>query len=194
MLGIHPWIPPSQRLVALRLLLGTSKCTHTHATFNNALSHFHCRAEPNASTCSMHIQGQYVLATHHIMVWTLESPGVIAFHPTSASTLYARGMRTDRVLHVFDLAIPGARASTVLRMGKTRRSGDGQEGLVSALVTCAADHSMMTVGTYAPGSLYLCDVRAGPVESGTITEGCCMVGHGRKNKRKTSSQWRSGQR
>ena len=93
-------------------------------------------------------------------------------------------MRTDRVLHVFDLAIPGARASTVLRMGKTRRSSDGQKGLVSALATCAADPSMLAVGTYAPGSLYLYDVRAGQVESGTIMEGRCMVGHGRKNKRK----------
>ena len=50
----------------------------------------------------------------------LESP-VVASFSHNGDKLATGGFRTDRSLHVFDVGIPG-RDSTVLRLGKTRRS------------------------------------------------------------------------
>ena len=61
----------------------------------------------------------------------MESPTVAIFSGNGQKIL-AAGFRTDRTIHIFDAAVPG-RDSTILHLGKTRRSSDGQKGLVSAL-------------------------------------------------------------
>jgi telomerase Cajal body protein 1 len=112
----------------------------------------------------------------------LESPVVVAFSHNGAK-LATGGFRTDRTLHVFDVAIPG-RDSTVLRLGKTRRSSDGQKGMTSALAY-SRDDNYLAVGTYAPGSIYVYDCRQ-ELPSGTImsNSGLCVVGHGKNHGRK----------
>ena len=121
----------------------------------------------------------------------MESPTVVAFSPDGA-TIYTGGFRTDRLLHVFDLAVPG-RVSTVLRLGKTRRSSDGQKGIVSAVATknastttttSAGNNNLLCVGTYSPGSIYLYDTRSGNLPTGTILEGMSLVGHGKGHFRR----------
>ena len=109
----------------------------------------------------------------------MEAPNVVEFSK-DGQRIFCAGFRTDRTIHIFDTAIPG-RDSTLLRLGKTRRSKDGQKGLVSAL--CMRDSSMVAVGTYAPGSIYIYDLRTGQ-PSGTILEGLCVVGHGKGHCRK----------
>lgn len=106
----------------------------------------------------------------------MEAPNVVEFSK-DGQQIFCAGFRTDRTIHVFETAIPG-RDSTVLRLGKTRRSRDGQKGLVSALDM--RDSSMVAVGTYAPGSIYIYDLRTGQ-PSGTILEGTCVVGHGKRH-------------
>jgi telomerase Cajal body protein 1 len=116
----------------------------------------------------------------------MEAPNVVEFSK-DGQQIFCAGFRTERTIHVFDTAIPG-RDSSVLRLGKTRRSRDGQKGLVSALGM--HDSSMVAVGTYAPGSIYIYDLRTGQ-PSGTILDGACVVGHGkghcRKKRRFTAS-------
>ena len=121
----------------------------------------------------------------------MESPTVVAFSPDGA-TIYTGGFRTNRLLHVFDLAVPG-RVSTVLRLGKTRRSSDGQKGIVSAVATknastttttSAGNNNLLCVGTYSPGSIYLYDTRSGNLPTGTILEGMSLVGHGKGHFRR----------
>jgi telomerase Cajal body protein 1 len=109
----------------------------------------------------------------------MESPTVVAFANNGAHVL-AAGFRTDRVIHQFD--IHGGRDSTIWRLGKTRRSRDGQKGLVSAV--SATSHHLFCVGTYAPGSIYIYDVRMGLIPSGTILDGVAVVGHGNSFSRK----------
>jgi telomerase Cajal body protein 1 len=109
----------------------------------------------------------------------MEAPNVVEFSK-DGQRIFCAGFRTDRTIHVFDTAIPG-RDSTLLRFGKTRRSRDGQKGLVSALGMCGS--SMVAVGTYAPGSIYIYDIRTGQ-PSGTILDGTCVVGHGKGHCRK----------
>lgn len=111
----------------------------------------------------------------------MESAVVACFHP-SGTQLVASGFRSDRTLHVFDTAVPG-RESTVWRLGKTRRSSDGQKGLVSSLAY-APDGKYVAVGTYAPASIYVYDHRSGSTPSGTVLDGTCVVGHGRSHARK----------
>ncbi|KAL7569269.1 hypothetical protein ACA910_016821 [Epithemia clementina (nom. ined.)] len=111
----------------------------------------------------------------------MESPTVVKFS-SNGKHIFAGGFRTDRCIHVFDLSIPG-RDSTVLRLGKTRRSSDGQKGLVSA-ITGAPDGRIFCVGTYAPGSIYVYDDRASEQPSGTVLNGVCVVGHGKCHSRK----------
>ena len=113
----------------------------------------------------------------------LESPQVVRFAP-DGQFLATAGFRTDRTVLLFDTAIPGRTPSNTLRLGKTRRSSDGQKGLVSAIcfhsTSNAADRSLLAVGTYSPGSIYLYDLRApGNLPSGTILQGLCVVGHGK---------------
>lgn len=103
----------------------------------------------------------------------MESPMVVEFS-LDGRYIWTGGFRTDRFLHLFDLAIPG-RDSTVLKLGKTRRSSDGQKGLVS---TIAPGPGVVAVGTYAPGSIYVYDDRASQLPTGTIWNGICIVGHG----------------
>lgn len=111
----------------------------------------------------------------------MESPTVVMFS-NDGQRLVCGGFRSDRVLHVFDLAVPG-RDSTTLRLGKTRRSTDGQKGLVSALA-CAPDARYFGVGTFAPGSIYIYDDRAAHFSNQTVLNGLCVVGHGRGHARK----------
>lgn len=114
----------------------------------------------------------------------MESPTVVSFSP-DGQRLYAGGFCTDRTIHVFDTAVPG-RDSTILRLGKTRRSSDGQKGLVSAITfSPRSDNHVFCVGTYAPGSIYVYDERmpSGNTAS-TILEGVTVVGHGKGHFRK----------
>ena len=91
----------------------------------------------------------------------------------SRDRIFCAGFRTDRVLHIFNAAVPG-RDSTVLRMGKTRHSSDGQKGLVSSLAS-TPDARYFAVGTYAPGSIYVYDDRAGNFSDHTVLNGLCVV-------------------
>ena len=111
----------------------------------------------------------------------VEAPTVATFTPDGQS-IVAAGFRTDRTIHVFATARPG-RDSTIWRLGKTRRSSDGQKGLVAALAH-HADSNLLAVGTYAPGSIYVYDHRAQQQPTGTILNGLCVVGHGRSHTRK----------
>jgi WD40 repeat protein len=110
----------------------------------------------------------------------LEAPTVATFSP-DGQTVVAGGFRTDRVLHVFQTVRPG-RDSTIWRLGKTRRSSEGQKGLVSAL-TYSSDSNLLAVGTYSPGSIYIYDQRT-QLPAGTILSGRCVVGHGKSHSRK----------
>lgn len=120
----------------------------------------------------------------------LEAPTVVHF--SSPQRLVCGGFRTDRVLYVFDPARPGhsTDVATVVRLGQTRRSTDGQKGLVSALAsTTSSNGQYLAVGTYAPGSIYLYDWRmAGSsqtvLSSGEHHNSLCIVGHGRNFARK----------
>lgn len=115
----------------------------------------------------------------------MESPSVVSFSP-NGQHVYAAGFRTDRVIHVFDTSIPG-RDSTMLRLGKTRRSTDGQKGLISAIAFSPRTHNhVLCVGTYAPGSIYVYDERLPSANNpaGTVLHGVCVVGHGMGHSRK----------
>jgi WD40 repeat protein len=98
----------------------------------------------------------------------MESPAVVSFS-SDGQRVMAAGFRSDRVIHVFDTATPG-RDSTCLRLGKTRRSSDGQKGHVSAL-TFSSNERVFCVGTYSPGSIYVYDERTGQQPSATILNG-----------------------
>ena len=109
----------------------------------------------------------------------MESPTVVTFS-LDGQRILCGGLRSDRVIHIFDVAVPG-RDSTVLHLGKTRRSSDGQKGLVSAI---AMAPRYFCVGTYAPGSIYVYDDRTGHFSNHAILNGLCVVGHGRSHSRK----------
>lgn len=111
----------------------------------------------------------------------MEAPNVTTFSH-DGQRIICGGFRSDRTIHVFDTAIPG-RDSTVLRLGKTRRSSDGQKGLVSS-ISFSGSSSTFAVGTYSPGSIYLYDLRSSQSPSGTIVNGHCMVGHGKGHAKK----------
>lgn len=106
------------------------------------------------------------------------------FSPDGQS-IVAGGFRTDRFLYVFSTARPGRDALTTQRLGKTRRSSDGQKGLVSALAF-HGHGSLLAVGTYSPGSIYVYDQRTDGKQqpTGTILNGLCVVGHGRSHSRR----------
>ena len=110
---------------------------------------------------------------------------MVAF-TSDGQRLICGGFHTDRTLHVFDTAIPG-RDSTILKLGKTRRSSDGQKGLISSICFgggASSSSSIFAVGTYSPGSIYLYDLRSPQQPTGTILDGHCMVGHGKGHARK----------
>lgn len=113
----------------------------------------------------------------------MESPTVVKFSP-SGDKIVTAGFRTQRMIQIFDSASPGRTSATVtLQLGKTKRSSDGQKGLVSALAFSKMENPLLAVGTYSPGSIYLYDFRQGSQQpSGTIwTGGRCVVGHGKKH-------------
>lgn len=113
----------------------------------------------------------------------LESPSSLCF-TNNGQQLVTGGFRSERMLQIFDLSRPGRDASTTLKLGKTRRSKDGQKGLVSALASSSV-LNLLAVGTYSPGSIYLYDARAQTTPVAQITiSGTCVVGHGKSHSRK----------
>jgi len=115
-----------------------------------------------------------------------ESPMVVKFSPDGAS-LVCGGFSTDRYLSFFDVNRPG-KNSSVWRLGKTRRSSDGQKGLVSEIAYTHSSPNILAVGTYAPGSIYLYDTRVAPIDGGgavanvSLGTGVALVGHGKNFK------------
>jgi WD40 repeat protein len=116
----------------------------------------------------------------------LEAPNVAIFHPTHGQTLVAGGFRTDRRIYVFDVHRPGRQAQAVWKLGNTKRSTDGQKGLVSALAYSRQHEALLAVGTYAPGSIYLYDVRQPPSQ---VLIGLSLVGHGKHSVKRKRRFW-----
>ena len=114
----------------------------------------------------------------------MESPAVLKF-VENGTRLATGGFRTDRMIHIFDLNRPGRDAAAILKLGKTRRSKDGQKGLVSAMAS-STHTNVIAVGTYSPGSIYLYDQRAQQTQVGEIlmNNGVCVVGHGKAHSKK----------
>ncbi len=119
----------------------------------------------------------------------MESPSVVTFTP-DGNRIFAAGFRTDRTIHKFHTNIPG-RDSDILRLGKTRRSKDGQKGIISALSfpernSAFAGSNIFAVGTYSPGSIYVYDDRLPNDCAGGIVMhgGVSVVGHGKSFGRK----------
>ena len=116
----------------------------------------------------------------------IEAPNVAIFHPTHGQTLVAGGFRTDRRIYVFDVHRPGRQAQAVWKLGTTKRSSDGQKGLVSALAYSRQHEALLAVGTYAPGSIYLYDVRQPPSQ---VLVGLSLVGHGKHSVKRKRRFW-----
>lgn len=120
----------------------------------------------------------------------MEPPSVVAFSP-DGERIFASGFKSDRTVHVFRTSFPGSRNADVWRLGKTRRSKDGQKGVVSAIAFPpygGGCRNVFAVGTYSPGSIYLYDDRMShglddPVGV-ILTGGLCVVGHGKAFARK----------
>ena len=125
----------------------------------------------------------------------MESPSVVSFCENGRQ-IVTGGFRTDRMLQIFDLNRSGREPLHTLKLGKTRRSKDGQKGLVSAIASGSCvqgfagthpHYNLLAVGTYSPGSIYLYDTRcyqASDVSSITSVSGTCIVGHGKSHGRK----------
>lgn len=116
----------------------------------------------------------------------LEAPNVAIFHPTHGQTLVAGGFRTDRRVYVFDVHRPGRQAQAIWKLGNTKRSSDGQKGLISALAYSRQHEALLAVGTYAPGSIYLYDVRQPPSQ---VLVGLSLVGHGKHSVKRKRRFW-----
>jgi len=113
----------------------------------------------------------------------MESPNVLTFTP-DGNRIFASGFKTDRTIHVFNTNIPG-RTSDIWRLGKTKRSRDGQKGLVSAIAFPTNADNIFAVGTYSPGSIYIYDDRSSSPEATLVLpNGVCLVGHGKAHSRK----------
>ena len=122
----------------------------------------------------------------------MEGPTVVQFSP-DGRRVYGTGFRSDRTIAVFDVARPG-RDGMVARLGKTRRSDDGQKGIPSALAFPRGSGgdgpcNVFAVGTYSPASIYIYDDRMSSSRfqpAGTIVlhDGLAVVGHGRGFSRK----------
>jgi len=103
----------------------------------------------------------------------LESATAIAFSPDGERIL-ASGFRSNRTIKAFRTAVPG-REFEVLKLGKTRRSGDGQKGMVSAMAYRRTGDAF-AVGTYSPGSIYVYDDRSSCASpAGIVLDGDCLV-------------------
>jgi len=118
----------------------------------------------------------------------MESPTVLTFTPDGAR-IVTGGFRTDRMIHIFDISRPG-RDSDTLKLGKTRRSKDGQKGIVSSIafpnpLSWGGTH-IFAVGTYSPGSIYIYDDRqpSGHPAGTVLHGGIPVVGHGKSFMRK----------
>ncbi len=122
----------------------------------------------------------------------MESPTTLCF-ASNGQQIVTGGFRTDRMLQIFDLNRPGRDPTIVLKLGKTRRSKDGQKGLVSSLTVEKIQQNLLAVGTYSPGSIYLYDLRtqSAPV-SEIIVDGTCIAGHGKAHSRKRKHFGHSG--
>ena len=130
----------------------------------------------------------------------MEGPSIVSFN-ACGSRVYGTGFKTDRTIAIFDTSIPG-RDGMIARMGKTRRSSDGQKGIPSAIAfpkqpndvdsSCSiaiGPSNVFAVGTYSPASIYIYDDRMSNVAfnpAGTIilSSGVAVVGHGRAFSRK----------
>lgn len=125
----------------------------------------------------------------------MEGPTVVEFSP-DGRRIYGTGFKTDRTIAVFDTSIPG-REGMVARLGKTRRSSDGQKGIPSAMAfpkcstsdgtSSAGPSNVFAVGSYSPASIYIYDDRMANFRpAGTIVlhGGLTVVGHGRAFSRK----------
>ncbi|CAJ1968151.1 unnamed protein product [Cylindrotheca closterium] len=113
----------------------------------------------------------------------LDSPAAFCFLK-GGQHFVTGGFKRERALQIFDVARPGRDPLVSLQLGKTRKSSDGQKGLVSSL-QYSDYHNIIACGTYSPGSIYLYDARAQstPIQQIIIT-GNCVVGHGKSHSRK----------
>jgi WD40 repeat protein len=130
----------------------------------------------------------------HNSVDELEGPTVVEFSP-DGSRIYGTGFKSDRTIAVFDTANPG-REGRIMRLGKTRRSSDGQKGIPSAMAFAKSTggnsnngpSNVFALGTYSPGSIYIYDDRmateCNPAGTIVLHGGLAVVGHGRAFARK----------
>ena len=129
----------------------------------------------------------------------MESPTTLCF-VENGTKLVTGGLRTDRLLHIFDINRPGRdHVPPTLKLGKTRRSKDGQKGLVSAMAY-SEHRGVIAIGTYSPGSIYLYDLRTysksavaevimSSASSSTSFGGSvCVVGHGQRGKKNNNNK------
>ena len=124
----------------------------------------------------------------------MEGPTVVEFSP-DGRRIYGTGFKSDRTIAVFDTSMPG-REGMIARLGKTRRSSDGQKGIPSAIAfpKCAngdggsGPSNVFAVGTYSPASIYIYDDRMSsqfnPAGTIVLHGGLAVVGHGRAFSRK----------
>lgn len=114
----------------------------------------------------------------------MESPSVVSF-ANNGQSVVTGGFRSDRMLQLFDLNCPGREANVTLKFGKTKRSKDGQKGIVSALATASLDPNMLVVGTYSPGSIYIYDLRVQFAPAAEILiDGAPIAGHGKSARKR----------
>jgi len=130
----------------------------------------------------------------------MESPTTLCF-VENGRKLVTGGLKSDRLLHIFDINRPGREHSPpILKLGKTRRSKDGQKGLVSAMAY-SESRGVIAIGTYSPGSIYLYDLRTYSksavaevvMSSSTSTSfggSVCVVGHGKREKKNNNKRKR----
>jgi WD40 repeat protein len=116
------------------------------------------------------------------------SPLIGIFDP-SGSRLICGGFSRDRFIQIFDISRPGKDSLCCYKLGKTRRSQDGQKGLVSSISCATSSSNILAVGTYSPGSIYLYDTRvSGDNEVSVVLHGgISVVGHGKRVKRFAST-------
>jgi len=123
----------------------------------------------------------------------MEGPTVVEFSP-DGRRIYGSGFKSDRTIAVFDTSIPG-RDGMIARLGKTRRSSDGQKGIPSSIAfpkrSVDGPSNVFALGTYSPASIYIYDDRMSshfqPAGTIVLHGGLTVVGHGRsflKKKRR----------
>ncbi|OEU16273.1 WD40 repeat-like protein, partial [Fragilariopsis cylindrus CCMP1102] len=117
----------------------------------------------------------------------MESPTTLCF-VENGTKLVTGGLRTDRLLHIFDINRPGRdHVPPTLKLGKTRRSKDGQKGLVSAMAY-SEHRGVIAIGTYSPGSIYLYDLRTYSKSAVAEVIIVCVVGHGQRGKKNNNNK------